>query len=502
MRTTDAAIVDPSFRLWRQAISISTKIESRLEWYKRNYPERVQPQHEENAAEILKLTRLVITGEIPACKIERYFTRRVPPKNKIGELIDAVFEGLPPPKETTLHPLEKFTAEIMHENKREADIHQHYFTLMCEVAYRAHHNWYMIFNTLTMAPGNYNAIFGTDGNAFPDYIRKSARKVAQAAYGSIHKAQHELFHTYFAVCENGGKNDRLHIHTMQFLRQPPIGATDPNAGLVDPRNRELLCLKNLWPYGRSEPRIVRYSPTDAWGRLGYRWPTDAKTGGQPLQIQSPLAVATYLAGYINKSQQHDHKEQFKWRVKKSHKLGHQLVKAILVQLTTKSLLATSAIDNLYLTLNNQQIPMPLLRQTALRLLSRRLSTKQHNEWRDGLGSLTTLAKHTTPRLSPLHCLRASTQTIHENSQLSTGYLKTVGLSPEATFDAAYRELARAADEIDRIYFPASIRTWAKGNTADTQHNTARYHAGEIVGTRHRVPRPHQNAGSAKHRGHR
>lgn len=472
-----------------------------MEWYKRNYPDRVQPRHEENAAEILKQTRLVITGEIPACKIERYFTRHVPPKNKIGELINAVFDGLPPPKETTLHPLEKFTAEIMHENKREADIHQHYFTLMCEVAYRAHHQWYMIFNTLTMAPGNYNAIFGRNATALPTYIRKCARAVETSTYGNAGRKRNQLFHTYFAVCENGGKNDRLHIHTMQFLRQLPPGAADPNAGLLVPRNRELLCYKNLWPYGRSEPRIVRYSPTDAWGRMGFRWPIDAKTS-EPLLVQSPLAVASYLAGYINKSHQHDHKEQFKWRVKKSHKLGHQLVKAILVQLTTKSLLAVSAIDNLHLTLNNQQVPMPLLRQTALRLLSHRLSTKQHNEWAAGLDNLTALGKLTTPRLSPLHCLRASTQTILENNQQSIGYLKTVGLSPEATFDAAYRELAGAADEIDRIYFPAAIRTWAKGNTADTLHNTARYHAGALVGTRHRVPRPDQNARSAKHRRHR
>lgn len=500
MRPTDAAIIDTTYRQWRQALSISTKIQSRMEWYKRHFPERVLPRHQENAAEILNQCHLVIIGENQPCKIRRYFTRRVPSGDRISDLINNVFDGLPPPRETTLNALEKYTAEVMHEKKREADIQTHYFTLMCEVAYRAKHNWYMVFNTLTMAPGNYNAIFGRNADALPNYIRKCARKVAQSAYGSIANAQHELFHTYFAVCENGGKNDRLHIHTMQFLRQLPVEATDPNAGALVPRSRELLCLKNLWAYGRSEPRIVRYSPTDAWGRLGYRWPIDTKTG-EPLQVQSPLAVATYLAGYINKSQQSDHKESFRWRIKKSHKLGHQLVRAIAVQLETKTLLVAATMDSLHLTLNHQRIPMPLLRQECLRVLRRRLSTEKCDTFEAGLGSFQELAKTSSARLSPLQCLRASTQTIQENSQQSIGWLSTVGLSNEGSYDDAIRQIVGAADAIDELYFPAAIRTWAKGNTADYHCNTTRYHAGAIIGTQHRDPRPNQATRQTAYRGH-
>lgn len=461
MRVSDAVKVDHEYRHYRKAQTLLATITDRLEWYQANLPREVTDLHLARAAGISSALEREISGPKLVWEINTSITRRPILTLPIEQILDYIFYKLPKPRPAKYSDQEESIIELMTMRARQLAANQHKFLCMCEIAYRAKQNWYMIFNTLTVRPGEFYNVFSKNNGVFKQYVRKMDRLAAASAFGTIRAAIGRDYHSHFAVTEEGGQNGRLHIHSLHFQKEPPIGSYDPNSGKQRPTERELHCLKNIWPYGRQAPIIVRYSPIDAWGRAGYRWPIDVGTN-EPLLIQSPQALANYMAKYIKKGYNSCQRANLLWRVKKSHKLGLQILKMMTDEMTTPTLLILTTADNMRAKLNNQMIPQNLLRLSSLRSLRDRLSTTKSNN-----STLTDIAKLATPRLSPLHYSRASIQTIQTNNQQSMQFLSTLGLFTEDTFKTAWKELQNAAERYNKTYFPPN--TGVQGTTSTRDH---------------------------------
>lgn len=466
MRITDAVKVDHEYRHYRKAQTLLQTIHRRSDWYNRHMPGTLTPTHAARASEITRALELEVAGPKLAWEINTSLSRRPILQLPVKEIMDYIFPNLAPPQPAQLNELENSLVELMTMRGRTLAAQQHKFLLMCEIAYRAKQNWYMIFNTLTVAPGEYYAVFDKRSKSFKNYIRKYERLATDTTNQSLRSQKHNHNNIHFACVEEGAKHGRLHIHCLHLSQIPPKGAYDPNHAKLRPTERELDCIRNLWPHGRSAPIIVRYSPKDAWGQKGYRWPIDHNTNA-PMQIKSPLALANYLSKYITKGYNSCQRAKLLWRVKKSHKLGTKLLDELAEQLSTSTLLILTHADNLKSKLNNTTIPQNLLRQASLRTLRNRLSTTSHN----GFTNLTEIAKHCTPRLSPLHYSRASTKTIQENNQQNTLFLSILNLSNEASSRDAWHDLQKATKAINDKYFPANSGVYGTTSTRDHIYNT-------------------------------
>lgn len=447
MRTSDAVKVDHEYRHWRKAASLRASIDARHNWYRKHYPDRLSTLHEHRIAEMAALLDRELAAETLVWEINTYLSRQPVLTVPTNQIMDYIFTGLPPPKKAYLTDMEYHLTKLMAQRYWQAMAKQHYFALMCEIAYRSKQGWYFIFNTLTVSPENYTNAFTRNSPFFRTYIRKVDRETAIATYGSVRRASRLHYHTYFACTEQGSQNGRLHLHVLHCLQRLPNKATDPNFGRAQPTERCLRLFLNYWTAGRSEPRMVRYSPNDAYGLAGYRWPLEK---GEPLKTKSPLAVANYISKYIEQGYDTCLRRKLQWRVKKSHNLGHPLLNEMLEQLSTSTLWVLVSLETLNLKLNNTPIPLPLLRHLALKILQNRQSSTNHK------CSFAAIAKRTTPRLSPLHSLRASTKTILASSQASSQFLSTLGLGTEASYEAALNELRTQLRLINTKYFTTNI----------------------------------------------
>lgn len=456
MRITDAIKVDHQFRHYRKAQTTLQTLRSRMQWYQKHMPDAITPTHERRLADLVAALQREIASENLVWEINTSLSRRPILTLPTATITAYCFHNLPEPGPAQPSPLEQSMVELMNMRVRTLAAQQHKFLLMCEIAYRAKHNWFMIFNTLTVAPGEYYAVFSKTSKAFKNYIRNVDR-----AYQNATTPTRPDLPTHFAVTEEGAQNGRLHIHALHFTPRLPTDSQDPNTGKLRPTERTLPCLRRYWKHGRSEPIMVRYSPLDAFGAAGYRWPLDWKTQA-PQVIKSPLALANYLSKYITKGYNSCQRSKLLWRVKKSHALGQPLLYELMDHLSTNSLLIMTTADNLRTKLNNQTIPQNLLRLTALRLLRNRLSTTPFNEYT----TVTQIAKLSTPRLSPLHYSRASIQTIQESSRASLSSLSTLGLNNEDTFKTAWLELQQASNAINAKYFPRTSGTYGTASSRD------------------------------------
>lgn len=74
-----------------------------------------------------------------------------------------------------------------------------------EVSLRASEGWYIIFNTLTVRPGDYKKVFENGSYCWRDYVRCVERAVGVSIYGSVRNADFQRksnpYHSYFAVVE-------------------------------------------------------------------------------------------------------------------------------------------------------------------------------------------------------------------------------------------------------------------------------------------------------------
>lgn len=463
MRVSDAVRVDHEFRHWQKAKNLLKTIDSRLNWYSKHMPDRLTPLHRNRVEEIWADIEEEIASTKLVWKINRYLSRRPLLHLPTSEILNYIYEGLPPPKQANLTDMEQALSQLLKEQYWQAQKDAHYFGLMCEVAMRAKQGWFIVFNTLTVAPGTYVKVFSKDNRSYRTYLREIDRAIATASYGSIRAAQGKLYHLYFGAIESGSLRGRLHIHSLHLCRHIPSDWADPNYGQALPSAWNIARLRRYWPHGRADCRPGRYSPDDAYGRKGWRWPLDYKTG-QPYQVRSPLALANYISKYITKGYDSCQRKKYLWRVRKSHNLGRALMDEIAARLSISTLLILATSDAIKAKINNTPIPSTLLRLACLRSLKNRnfQDTTNLSHYRD----LTTLAKLTTSRLSPLHALRASIQTITTNSQLSMQYLAMLGLTSEAAFNAAAEDLRNSVWQADQDYFPPAVRTWGTASSRD------------------------------------
>lgn len=540
MRTSDAARVDYEYRHWRKAKALLEAIASRSAWYHKHCADRLSPLHGMRIAEVQALLNRELEGQSlrweigPAVLIDTYLkntprkrdggrkggtgSRGAPPSAQLTEgdggrspqegpakreapprysrrstgnnyheiprsrdlallrmpsqrIMDYVFDNLPPPRKAQLSDLENHMATLMTKRYHQAMAKQHYFALMCEIAYRAKQGWYFVFNTLTVKPEYYSHAFSHDSPFFRAYIQKVNRAAGKSACGSIRKSKEIDFHSYLGCTEQGSQNGRLHLHVLHCFKTLPDGCTDPNYGKAEPKERCLYYFHGLWSAGRSEARMVRYSPNDAYGLSGFRWPVEK---GEPLKVKSPLAVANYISKYIEQGYDTCLRRKLQWRVKKSHKLGHGLLNEMLEPLSTSTLWVIVSLDALNLKLNNTPIPLPLMRHLSLKILQGRLSSQSTSV----STTLTTLAKRTMPRLSPLHCLRASTKTILESSRASSQFLSTLGLNETVTYEAALDELRTQLRIINRKYFLSNIGIVGSASASHTVYKRPQHIANE------------------------
>lgn len=463
MRVSDAIRVDKDFRYWQKAKTLLQTIDYRMQWYMRAMPERVTPLHISRALEISMHMDRELQATKPLCEINRYLSRRPILTLPVDEILAWTFSGLPPPKKADLSVMDEAIASLLKRQYWAAQKQMHYFGLMCEIAYRHHHGWFIILNTLTVREGEYVQVFQSGSKAFLHYIRKIDRYFAQHLYGSIRNARGQLFHQYFACTEAGSEKSRLHIHCVHLVKHLPSEITDPNYGRTQPTEWVITRLRRFWRHGRSDPRTCRSSPNDAYGKLGWRWPLDSKTH-EPYRLRSPLAIATYISKYIQKGYESCLRKNRMWRVKKSHNLGRALIDEITARLSTSTLLILSSTETIRAKLNGCLIPSTSLRLSCLRSLKNR--NFQDTPILSGFDNLAQLAKRTNTRLSPLLSSRASIQTILENNQQSMQYLSIFGINNEASFEAAANDLRDSVWQSQQTYFPAGIKSYGAGSSRD------------------------------------
>lgn len=448
MRLTDAVTVDKTFRRYRKGITLKDRIERMQQHHKKHSPDRYNQEHENRATEVLEKIQNEINQEDNNSSLSSRKEEIL--RKPVKETIEYIFQDLRKPTATQKSNLVQELLATLEEKARTQKCATYKFLLACEIALAHKKGTYIIFNTLTVAPGEYYKVFSKTSRAFKEYIRKIDRLVEN--------------HRYFGVVEEGAKNGRLHIHVIHFMDTLPKGSDDPNKDKVIPTRRELTGLKALWPYGFSSPIIVRYSPQDAFGKLNWRWPHDLRTNA-PYKIASPYKLASYVSKYIVKSYSSKKRDKYLWRIRKSHKLGQQVLKELCSQLKTTTLIIIATTNAMTTKWNNWTIPPIELRLAALREIQTR---NQHNPYTTHQldNTIHNLAKQLQPRHSIARSPRDLTKTIQENSQQSTGFLTTLAINNEASFNEANKEFHQRASEMRQKYFAETTAAYGTTSTRD------------------------------------
>lgn len=475
MRITDIVKADKHYRQWRKAKTLLQSLERRSNFYSKR--QLLLPKHINREA----MARAELRGYVDAYNAAEHVdpseaSQTHEPKNiyrldkdefnsltletllkePTRETLDWIYEGLPVPGKKQYTDLEVAIMENMNTAGIKMRSDQHRLSLMFEIAYRVQQNYYMIFNTLTVQPESYHHVFTKESRAFKNYIRtfealsnsnRSKRSDLRTSAPIRDQTNSAPQNTYFACVEEGAKNGRLHIHCLHFVHTLPNAAHDPNAGRSVPDRRELPVYKRCWSYGFSSPIMVRYSPNDAYGQTGFRWPYDNRTAS-PLKISSPLALGNYMSKYISKSYISKKRSNILWRVRKSHSLGTTIIQELLSTLTQQDLLNISTNDLLKVKFGQYRVPPSLLRLKALQ----RYNAQRPHYTPETSPSLMTLAQGLSPRPSPLQYSEGSIQGGLENNQRSIGNTRITALSAGASFDETSERLFFAAKKLTEKYF--------------------------------------------------
>lgn len=489
MRLTDLAIANKEIRRWRKAQTLEGTVSRRLDWHLKHSSKEIGAGHINRARDIIAACKRA-QWDCPGCRLDgrqnvgweinTYLSSRAILDLPVNEVLDWVFKGLPRPGPAQHTDYEQTLVTMMNNMGRDKRARQHQFLLMTEMAYRTKQDWYVIFNTLTVRSGTYHLVFNKTSKEFKNYVRNFERRIYETAYGTRNPAKelrHQTDHVYFACVEEGGTTGRLHIHIVHLCRRLPSRVRDPNAGRSHPTRRELDSLKGLWKHGYSTPIAARFSPRDAYGLDGWRWPIDSRTQ-DALVIKSPLALANYMSKYINKGYTSCKRAELLWRVRKTQSLGLAPIRELLSTLTVDQLLLTASDDTLRLKLNNQTIPNQILRQQSLKLLDLQSTTKCSNSV-----TLMEIARETTPRLSLLASSRASTQTIPASNLPNITSILTERICDTDDYNEKRAAIYQAARNIDNKYFGRTLLRGGKTSTADWIHPTNVRHE-QITNTKH------------------
>jgi len=320
MRLTDLTKVDKHTRQWRKAITMLQRLEYRYDYYQKNTPKLLNPGHTRRFIEIRQILReqIQINPDLIDNQLISHPEIGCLVSQPVSLTMDYTFTNLPKPHAAQQDEITAAVVELMHNKGKDARAQQHQFNLNAEIAYRTKNNWYLLFNTLTVQQGAYNAVFSRTSREFKNYIRSFEREITAAETGARNTPQQSkrtgnTNHSYFACVEEGGTGGRLHIHVLHFFRSLPHSWDDPNRGRHHPNLREIPRVKALWKHGYSTPIAVRYSPKDAYGLTGWRWPYDNKTQNA-LKIGTPLKLGSYMSKYIIKGYASCKRSKLLWRV--------------------------------------------------------------------------------------------------------------------------------------------------------------------------------------------
>jgi len=358
----------------------------------------------------------------------------------VKDVVNYVFQGINRDNPATYTDLERETLNVMHDITRQARCSSHKFLLQSEIAHKAHLGWFFIFNTLTVRDGSIEEVFHPQSTAFKSYIRNLDNGIRTAITGNKRTHPGQPYHTYFAVTERGSKTGRLHIHVLHAMSHLPLGTCCPNIGSNYPNKRELNSFKVYWRHGYSAPIGVRYSASDAFGRSGFRWPIDPTTG-TGLKSNSPLAIAGYMNKYVLKSYLNNNREDYKWRIKKQHKLGHEIPAELISLLKQQTITTLIHSEAPTVTLNHQTVPRFLIRTLALR----------NNQNTLGIQNQFELLKDTQSQPGLLTRVRAMTEPSPTLSPLKTLSSPAQNISAEDISDAQ-TDINNAAQIINEKYF--------------------------------------------------
>lgn len=278
----------------------------------------------------------------------------------------------------------EFILEMMRESAQMTSVEVIKARLIMEMIEAYKTEWYMIFNTITVRPEDYETVFEKGSNVWRNYIRQIKRSVATTLYGSWRQSMgHDYFH-YLAVVEEGASNGRLHIHAMLFMKgltkikaDGTKGAhiiKDPNYGRNPPDRREIDEFCEFWEYGFSQFIPIRFSNSDPWGKMGWAWPR--MKDGQPLPASHIGKIASYMTKYIMKSA--DNKGEAKWRTKTDRALGLRGLRNTLRQMKIKPLISLVKYQKQPnpIMLYGNKIPTRLIRNQAVKELVRRMKKKR------------------------------------------------------------------------------------------------------------------------------
>jgi len=455
--------VDPTYRAFRKLSTLAETIQRQAEYYQKHHSDRWSPNHEKlTHAALDRVASLRSALRLDSTEFNSHTLGEPEIRLPVKDILAGIFTGLPMPGKAQHSPLEQALIDNMNTAGRQARCAQHEARLAWEIAYRASQGWYMIFNTLTVAPGQYYKVFHPDSDAFQTYIRTIDNLCARAAYGSTRNAKGKEYHTYCAVIEEGAKHGRLHIHVLHLFSHLPAEAQDPNKALRVPYRRELNVFKARWLHGFTSPIMVRYSPQDAFGKKGYRWPYDNRTQ-QSYLIRSPLHIAGYMSKYITKTYTSKKRTLNLWRIRRTRNLGQAIPTELLLMLTPQQLLAVASCTSLNMKINNRKMPRAILQQEALRQYQKRRNCQSS---KNRAPSLAEMGEHIVPILSPLHSLRGSTRTTIINSLQKHTHTLTQAIKDTDEFDNAWRALKASAYAINQKYF---LKSYIQGTTSNADH---------------------------------
>ncbi len=282
---------------------------------------------------------------------------------------------------------EPWIRNVLKELKAQCDrarVQELCWRLKEEIICRSADGWFVVFDTLTVEPSEYEKVFKTGSVCWREYIRRIERTVGIGIYGNVRKAHRERkndpYHSYFGITERGSRTGRLHIHAVHLIRElPSAWRVDPNVGLAIPEERKIAAMVSLWPHGFSCPIGCRFSDHDAFGRIGWRWPVkfdSYKKGCTAVVAKPPAAMAAYMVKYLVKSYG-EKKGEDRWRSRLSRGLGLMRMRKAIRMCKTKTLIKALDLPTPWLKVEGKSIPNNCLRVEILRNLIFRLrnSTK-------------------------------------------------------------------------------------------------------------------------------
>ena len=295
--------------------------------------------------------------------------------------------------------------------------------------------WYPIFQTLTVTDNYYREVFTKGSRAWGNYIRDFERMIGRCLYRTVREAEAarssgDLFHKYFAVVEAGKQAGRLHIHVLHLCKALPNKVlADPNLGSRLPLFRECRGLRHLWKYGNMTPIAVRLSGLDPFGRLGWRWPVEMVGDKyQPVEAKPVLALARYIAKYVNEAYLQENKREF-FRCRMTRNFGVRQIRSFVKRRSDHELEMLTEIQDQrpFQVLGQMTVPLTLMRREALRERLSRYSTEM--QW--------TYVRGLQPQAGLIERLRSMMRMTSHRRRQSTSHSAIRTLQEEVVYEVGY-----------------------------------------------------------------